>query len=234
MTAPTTRQRILDAALVCFLEDGYEQTTIARIREGSGASNGALFHHFATKEAIADALFVDAIASFQDGLWDVLRRRPRTLRAAVRGVIAHQMGWIEAHTDLARFLYLRGHLDWGTPAGSRVAALNRDLSAAFAAWMAPLVERGDVRRQPMLLVNAIVSGPTHAIAQRWLAGQVDAAPSSFVDALANAATAALSGVPVRRGSRASAPSRGRVALALLDDDGGVLARGEAMTEFLTT
>ena len=81
--AATTRQRILDAALACFVEDGYEQATIARIRERGGISNGALFHHFPSKESIADALYVEAMASFQSGLWEMLRRRPRSLRARV-------------------------------------------------------------------------------------------------------------------------------------------------------
>ena len=76
MALTDTRQRILDVALACFTEDGYEQTTIARITERSGTSNGALFHHFASKEAIADALYVAAIASFQQGLWELLSRQP--------------------------------------------------------------------------------------------------------------------------------------------------------------
>jgi AcrR family transcriptional regulator len=69
MTAPSTdtRTRILKAALACFTADGYEQTTTARIRERSGVSNGTLFHHFPTKEAIADALYVQAMSSYQEG-----------------------------------------------------------------------------------------------------------------------------------------------------------------------
>ena len=110
-----TRGRILDAALACFVEAGYAQTTIARIRERSGVSNGALFHQFATKEAIADALYVEAMASFQQGLWELLERRPPSLREAVRGVIAHQIGWIEANGDRARFVYAHGNLDWDSP-----------------------------------------------------------------------------------------------------------------------
>src|SRR5438309_7668290 len=54
----SVRTRILDSALSCFIEFGYDQTTIARIRERSQVTNGALFHHFPSKEAIADALYV--------------------------------------------------------------------------------------------------------------------------------------------------------------------------------
>ena len=98
-------------------------------------SNGALFHQFPTKEAIADALYADAIASFQEGLWDLLERRPRSLHAAVRGVIAHQIAWIEANVDRARFLYARGTLDWGSPGQAQVDQLNRKLADAYRRWM---------------------------------------------------------------------------------------------------
>ena len=239
MTQNDTRQRILDVALACFLADGYEQTTIAQIRKRSGTSNGALFHHFPAKEAIAGALYVDAIASFQQGLWDLVSRKPRALRAAVHGAIAHQLGWTEQNPDLARFIYARGHLDWNTAAGAELAARNRDLAAAFREWMAPLVESGEVRPAPMLLITSVVSGPAHAIAQRWLAGQVDRPLTSFVDALTDAACAGLRATAPSgpaSGDQAAGnepaqpvPTRGLVTLELLADDGSVLAHGQATT-----
>jgi len=226
-----TRQSILDAALVCFLDEGYEQTTIARIRERSRTSNGALFHHFPSKEAIADALFVESMASFQEGLWELVRRRPRSLRAAVRGVISHQLRWIEQHPDRSRFLYTRGHPEWGSPAASEVAALNRDLATAFREWMAPLVRSGEIRVESMLVVSAIVNGPAHAIAQRWLAGQLESSLSTYVDELVEAAWAGLRGRPASsRAVRRSPAQLGRVTLELISTDGRVVARGRATAE----
>jgi AcrR family transcriptional regulator len=249
MTLTDTRRRVLDVALECFLADGYEQTTIARIRKLSGTSNGALFHHFASKEAIADALYVEAIASFQAGLWDLLSRKPASLREAVRGAIGHQLTWTEQNPDLARFIYARGHLDWNSPAGAELAALNRDLAAAFKEWMAPLMHAGEVRPGPMLLISAVVSGPAHAIAQRWLAGQVKRPLTSFIDDLTGAAVAGLhathaagapasvapaSGTPAdgapAREPAPPVPARSRVTLELLADDGSVLARSQASAQ----
>ena len=228
-----TRTAILDAALACFVESGYEQTTIAVIRQRSGVSNGALFHHFPTKEAIADALYVDAMASFQEGLWELLLRRPRTLRAAVRGTIAHQLRWIEEHEDRARFLYTRGHLDWDSPAGAELVELNRNLAGAYKDWMAPLVEAGEIRQMSMLMVTAVVNGPAHAIARRWLAGHLSAPLHSYLDDLADAACAALSGTPVSARRRPTSLSRrGRMRLELLADDGGVIASGEATANLI--
>jgi len=244
MTITGTRRRVLDVALECFLADGYEQTTIARIRKLSGTSNGALFHHFPSKEAIADALYVEAIASFQAGLWDLVGRKPGSLREAVRGAIAHQLTWTEQNAGLARFVYARGHLDWNSPEGAELAALNSGLAAAFREWMAPLVRTGEIRPGPMLLITAVVSGPAHAIAQRWLAGQVDRPLTSFVDDLTDAACAGLrpnppagapgsgtpaDGTPAREPAR-PVPARSRVTLELLADDGSVLASGQASAQ----
>jgi AcrR family transcriptional regulator len=221
-----TRQRILDAALVCFLEDGYEQTTIARIREHSGVSNGALFHHFPTKEAVADALYVQAIADFQAGLWEMLRRRPRSLRVAINGTIAHQLSWVELNRDLARFVYMRGHLDWNSEGAAAVSSLNEDVSGAFRAWMTPLIERGELRVTSMLLISAIVNGPAHAIARRWLAGALEQPPTAYVDALTEAAEAALRGLPATTQPPPATQLRGRVTVELLDEDGAVTAHGQ--------
>jgi AcrR family transcriptional regulator len=228
-----TRSRILDAALACFIESGYEQTTIARIRERSGVSNGALFHHFPSKDAVADALYVDAMASFQQGLWDVLRRRPRSLRAAVRGTISHQLHWIEEHEDRARFLYMRGHLDWDSPAGAQLEQLNRELARAYRDWMAPLVEGGLIRPMSMGMLTAIVTGPVHAVARRWLAGQLSSPLHAYLDELADAAGAALSGTPASsRRPPSSLARHGRIRLELVSDDGSVIADGEATAELL--
>jgi AcrR family transcriptional regulator len=233
MTLPDTRRRILDSALKLFLEDGYEQTTIARIRDDSHASNGALFHHFRSKEAIADAIYVDAIASFQNGLWELIRSRPRSLRAAVHGTISHQLTWVEQHPERARFVYLRGHLDWESPANATLAALNRDLVGAFREWMEPLVADGEIRPTSMLVITAIVNGPAHAIARRWLAGQIEQLPSTFSDELADGACAALRGTRVRpRKARALTNQRGRVTLELVGADGSVLAQGHATADLI--
>ncbi len=227
MASNDTRRRILDAALACFVDDGYEQTTIARIRQRSGTSNGALFHHFPSKEAIAGALYVAAITSFQQGLWELLGREPHSLRDAVRGTIAHQLRWTEEHADLAQFVYLRGHLGRESPAGAEVEALDRELAEEFLRWVAPLAGRGEIRPTSMLVISAIVSGPAHAIARRWLAGQLASPLAAFVDELADAACAGLRGTEVRARPERRVPACGRVTLELVSDDGSIVAHGQA-------
>ena len=101
--------------------------------------------------------------------------------------------------------------------------------------MAPLIEKGEIRPKSMLVISAIVTGPAHAIAQRWLAGQLGSKPTAFVDELADAAWAGLRGKPAPgRVDEAPPADRGRLALELIADDGTVLAQGQATARLVRT
>jgi AcrR family transcriptional regulator len=52
----TTRGRLLDAATELFARDGYEATSIEAVLAATGTSRGALYHHFAGKEALFEAV----------------------------------------------------------------------------------------------------------------------------------------------------------------------------------
>ena len=151
----------------------------------------------------------------------------------MRGAVAHQLRWTEQHADLARFVYMRGHLDWDSPGGAEVAALNRDLAAALRRWMAPLVESGEIRATSIPMISAIVGAPAHAIARLWLAGQLEPPLTSFTDELADAAWAGLRGTRVRaRADLATRARRGRVKIELVGDDGSVIAHGQATAQLV--
>jgi len=47
-----TRSRILDAALTCFSQYGYDATGVAEICRCAGLSKGAFYHHFPSKQAV--------------------------------------------------------------------------------------------------------------------------------------------------------------------------------------
>ncbi len=52
-----TRARLLDAAEALFAAHGFEATSTDAILESSATSRGALYHHFATKQAVFEAVF---------------------------------------------------------------------------------------------------------------------------------------------------------------------------------
>jgi TetR/AcrR family transcriptional repressor of uid operon len=47
-----SRERILEAAQLCFAQEGYDATGVAQICRRAGLSKGAFYHHFATKQAL--------------------------------------------------------------------------------------------------------------------------------------------------------------------------------------
>ena len=66
--APNARERLIDAALDLFVENGYEETTVAQIAERAGMNRATFFRHFADKrevlfggEDVLATLFADAI-----------------------------------------------------------------------------------------------------------------------------------------------------------------------------
>src|SRR5262245_35092121 len=50
-----TRDRILDAAINCFIELGYTNVTTAVVASSAGVSRGAMLHHFPSKTELIQA-----------------------------------------------------------------------------------------------------------------------------------------------------------------------------------
>lgn len=66
------RSQILDTALQLFSRRGYFNTSIHDICREAGVSIGAVYHHFANKDALARALFDDMLARMEVALSDIL------------------------------------------------------------------------------------------------------------------------------------------------------------------
>lgn len=72
-----TRLTILDAAIKCLAESGYARTTTQLIAKVAKVSRGAMLHHYATKQALIEAVtdyafyrhmerFIDAVAALSE------------------------------------------------------------------------------------------------------------------------------------------------------------------------
>lgn len=64
----TTRDRLLAAARAEFGANGYDATSIEAILGAAGVARGALYHHFATKEALFDAVLDQVVAELAAGV----------------------------------------------------------------------------------------------------------------------------------------------------------------------
>ncbi|MFI6345558.1 ScbR family autoregulator-binding transcription factor [Streptomyces sp. NPDC050560] len=62
--AVRTRRAILEAAAITFDRRGYEAATITEILKEAGVTKGALYFHFPSKEALADAVLAEPAKEF--------------------------------------------------------------------------------------------------------------------------------------------------------------------------
>jgi AcrR family transcriptional regulator len=68
-----TRERLIAAARRHFGDRGYEATSIEAVLDTAGVARGALYHHFATKEALFEAVLDQVVEEVAARAADVAR-----------------------------------------------------------------------------------------------------------------------------------------------------------------
>lgn len=166
---PSRKRDILLAALDCFDSTGVELATIGDIQRLAGCSVGSLYHHFHSKEGVAEALWLTLIEDFNEGM---LRRMKKAKdgQSAVRSVVAGYVAWSVKQPKSMRYLHARD-IDF-SPAGSarKKELLEQYIQGVFAIF-APFVRSGELAELPLHAYVPLISGPIEAYVRRWLAGE---------------------------------------------------------------
>jgi AcrR family transcriptional regulator len=81
-----TRQKILDAALLLFIEKGYDKATMRQIALQADMAPGSIYHHFPTKEHIVQTFFDVIHEEHAQSCVDILRRETK-LEYRLRAVV---------------------------------------------------------------------------------------------------------------------------------------------------
>lgn len=81
-----TRQKILDAALLLFVERGYDKATMRQIAAQADMAPGSIYHHFPTKEHIVQAFYDVLHEEHAQACVEILRRETR-LEHRLRAVV---------------------------------------------------------------------------------------------------------------------------------------------------
>ena len=184
--APDRRRQILDAALACFLAKGYLATSMSDIRQRSGASTGSIYHFFAGKAGLAEALLREAIAGWSERTALPGQSAEADIKASVRGLAL----WGLAHPDQARFLdELRG-LAMIDPELGAIRALLTEGHAAAAARFAQMQSEGTVRDLPFEIAHSLMLGPVYSYLRQAPPTAPDAA-ERIADLFADAAWQAV-------------------------------------------
>ncbi|HET6351824.1 MAG TPA: TetR/AcrR family transcriptional regulator [Coriobacteriia bacterium] len=88
----STRERIIDTALLLFNEQGTRAVTTNHIADAMGISAGNLYYHFSNKEEIIRAIYERAISDYDGFLREVaaITPDPLTTLGLFDGIFAHQ------------------------------------------------------------------------------------------------------------------------------------------------
>jgi AcrR family transcriptional regulator len=92
-----TRERLIAAARGHFGERGYEATSIEAVLETAGVARGALYHHFATKEALFEAVLDQVVEEIAARAADAARAAGNPLASLHAGCNV----WLEMVLDPA-------------------------------------------------------------------------------------------------------------------------------------
>jgi AcrR family transcriptional regulator len=152
---PSTRERILDAALASFGTRGYEATSLDALATGIGVSKQTILHHFGSKERLLDTVIDRSAEELSETLESALAAAGRgfdRIDALVRAVFrlaARRPELLGLLREVSRL---------GPPAATRLVECLEPLVERAKAFLAAEMAAGNVREQdPRLLLLSAYS-----------------------------------------------------------------------------
>jgi AcrR family transcriptional regulator len=198
MARPSREAEILDAALACFAELGYDATRVKHIAARAGVSEAALYRHHASKEAVATALFATHMRRVSDVFGAIAADAGQPVDQRIRRIVRAAL---QERTDHpAAHAFVLGHQ------GRFLSALPADFPYPLRI-LERLVEEGQadgtIRPGPPRVLTALVLGCMNwpaIVAQHARAGTIDLAAPGAVDVIADGAWAAVAAPDGRAGA----------------------------------
>jgi AcrR family transcriptional regulator len=185
---PSARTRLLAAALRKLEAQSPAAVSLEDIRAEAGVSVGALYHHFADKEALIDALYLELTRQVQEALLSELRGH-QSAEAGVKAIVRWYLRWVSQNKVAAGLLL--GH----RPDRSELREMNRRFFEEVMSWWQMHVHYGALRALPLDLILALWIGPAEEYTRQALSGRAKRIPRNVADVLANAAWNALKETP---------------------------------------
>jgi AcrR family transcriptional regulator len=142
--APNTKEAILEVARRRFAEHGYAGTTLTEIAEAVGIRRPSLLHHFASKEALYQAVVLDSFRDWLD-LVDAAIDEPLPGWPQVERVLRAAFEFFEEHAEFVRLMRWEA-LEGGSFLQDELTTLLKPLFDRGAAFLENEMDAGRLRR----------------------------------------------------------------------------------------
>lgn len=190
------RERILQASLNLFVDQGYFNTNVPDISRASKCSVGSIYHHFLNKEEIADHIYKAGIKDFRKVLSKAFDPA-NNLETTIKAVVVTFLGFVEDNRQLSRYLWSARHNEFLSKKVMQPTGVGFD---EFGRGLTKLIKTG-VRNGEIPPVNAeiiwsIVFGIPLSFMRDWFDGYTRETPSQVAPVIAKACWAALQAAKV--------------------------------------
>ena len=155
------------------------------VQQAANCSVGSLYHHFGSKEGIAEELFIEGIGRFNRGMVRRLRRCGGA-EESVKAVVRFYSDWSTRNRALASYLHSRD-IDFSEDARRRLKEIYRRYITEVFTWFGPFVASGELRALPPDAYVPLISGPIQEYVRRWLSGHYERPPRALRELFADAA-----------------------------------------------
>jgi AcrR family transcriptional regulator len=164
--AEATRRAVLDAARSLFGRNGYAQTSVDEIAEAARVTKGAVYHHFASKEALFRAVYAQTEAHAQHRVIQAGTLGAEAEAQPVEQIVAMMNAYLDASLDpeFRRIILVDGPAVVGHEADA--AAAEQPGIAAVRSFIATAMVRGQLIELDPVQLTELIGG------MAWVAGMV--------------------------------------------------------------
>ena len=179
--------RILSAALVLFVRDGYHNVSIHHIQKLANVSIGSIYNHFGGKEGVARALYIHILKEMEELVDDAIAEATSPTQQCL-SIIRDLFRYTESHRDIIAFVFHARHVEF-LPDEPHACD-----SAPFIKMRGIVqkgIECGELRAMDTWVAAAVVFGGAIRMIQLRLEGKVEQPLPEHFEQIVNAALAGV-------------------------------------------
>lgn len=98
------RERILQEAARLFARCGYENSSVSDLAAAIGVSKAAIYHYYATKQEIYDAIIIDVLQGMTQAVSQAVREAPDPREQLRQFMLAHARYFEQHHPQFVTML----------------------------------------------------------------------------------------------------------------------------------